>query len=207
MIRAVIVMGAVLLVGFFVFGAFVLSSRRAIFESVEPTLEPRILTSPPRLELVVSVAPTAPAIRVESISLPRAAAEELGAAPPAGFRLAPTPVLDRESFEADLEPLVEEGGELTEERVEAYEDREFEEHRCMLEDHHRNFVSFDGRRVVRPGERAQLTIPLSRTGSVEGNVSILYSWRSGLVRDSQGTDAPLNGRGEAHEAARATTVR
>ncbi len=206
MIAAVIVLGAVLLVGLLVFGAFVLSLGRAIDESVEPTLEPRILASPPRLQLAVSVAPTAPALRIESISLPRAAAEELGAAPPAGFRLAPAPVLDRESFEADLEPLVEEEGDLTEERIEAYEDREFEEHRSKLEDHLRDFVSFDGRRVVRPGERAQLTIPLSRTGPVEGDVSILYSWRSGLVWASQGTHVPLNGR-EVHETARATTVR
>lgn len=137
----------------------------------------------------ITVHPTHPPIRVESIVLPRNVGEALGLGTPDGFSLTKTTLPDPRSFEPDLTELAEQGGPTSAEQIKRVTEAQYHEALGTATDMEGRYMTYEGELVIRRGTTASVMFPAAQAMPTAGTITVTYSNRSKLWRVAGGVSA------------------
>lgn len=192
-----VLIGGVMVVGILA-GGFAWAVRESVSKGHKPSVHAEVRPDPARIEVAVTVPLECRGVRIEAMTFPRMAEEELGARPPAGFHLTRHQPVEREAFEPDLEELAALKPFPSEEVIEAETAAQYEEWHRLVKAHEAACSTFQGAVKVRPGETRTFLISLNRAGVVDGGILITYSQRSGFWRFTSGVNGRIEGARASH---------
>jgi hypothetical protein len=157
-----------------------------------PGLDIQVIHDSPcddRMVLELITEPGVRSARVERIILQRRFAARVLAQPPQGFRERhPAPPPSYDTFEPDLDQVINRRGVVDPRTIEAEKRRQHTDLVNSWADMCEAMVTWEGRLTVRRGCACRLVVPMRTDVAAMGRISVIYSYRVGLLRTMATTE-------------------